>query len=258
MRHWRQRRRLTQLALATELEISQRHLSFIETGRSQPSREMVLRLVDELALPLRERNEMLVCAGYAPMFPERRLEAPELTPAREVLDSILAAHSPNPALAVDRHWKLISANAAVQLLIAGVAEHLRTGEINVLRLSLHPEGLAPRIVNIGQWREHVLARLAREIELSADPALIELRSELEHYPIPPDRQRDSIHASAVGGFAVPLQMVSEAGLLSFIGTTTVFGTAVDVTLSEITIETFFAVDKATSTALAAMLAGRHD
>lgn len=250
LRDWRRRRRMSQLDLALDAEISQRHLSFVESGRSSPSREMVLRLTERLAMPLRERNIILVAAGFAPQYRERPLHAPELAVARAMIERILCGHEPHPALAVDRHWTLLSANRAAAVLLSGVAGQLTTGAINVLRVSLHPDGLASRILNFEAWRRHVLDRLAHEIDVSADPVLIELLEELKTYPVPPRvapcRRRDD---DARGGLAVPLVLSSEAGPLSFLSTTTVFGTAVDVTLSEVTIEAFFPADAATAAAM---------
>nr|WP_246697267.1 helix-turn-helix domain-containing protein [Rhizobium sp. G21] len=184
LREWRRRRRYSQMELALQVEISQRHLSFLEAGRSMPSRDMILRLSECLNLPLRAQNAMLLAAGFAPAYGERALAAPEFEAARGVIDRLLTAHEPHPALAVDRRWTLISANRAVDVLTRGVSEDLLAGEINVLRLSLHPAGLAPRIVNFKQWRSHILARLAHDIELSADPALAALLDELRSYPTP--------------------------------------------------------------------------
>lgn len=254
MRDWRQRRRLSQLALAVDTEISQRHLSFLESGRAQPSRDMVLRLTEQLSVPLRERNVILAAAGFAPIYRERPLDAPELSAARAAVERILHGHEPHPALAVDRLWTLLSANKAVGVLLAGVAGHLLAGEINVLRLSMHPEGLAPRIVNFREWRAHVLARLAHEIEISADVRLAALLDELKSYPVPPHALSTSGNAAATGGIAIPLILSTDEGRLSFISTTTVFGTAVDVTLSEVTIETFFPADDETAKAMTKLLA----
>jgi transcriptional regulator with XRE-family HTH domain len=254
LRDWRQRRRLSQLALAVDAEISQRHLSFLESGRSQPSREMVLRLTERLSVPLRERNMILTAAGFAPIYRERPLNAPELGAARAAIDRILQGHEPHPALAVDRNWTLLSANNAVGVLMAGVADHLVRGEINVLRLSLHPEGLANRILNFREWRAHILARLAHEIEVSAAPRLVALRNELKSYPVPPHALSTRFGSIAEGGIVVPLTLTSEEGPLSFISATTVFGTAVDVTLSEVTIETFFPANPETTKAMAKLTA----
>src|SRR5262245_29812732 len=250
LRDWRRRRRMSQLDLACEAEISTRHLSFLETGRSQASREMVLRLAERLDVPLRERNLFLVAAGYAPVFPERRLDDPALHPARDAVDLVLKGHEPYPALAVDRHWTLLLANAAVRRLIAGVAPALLAPPVNVLRLRLHPEGLAPRIVNLGEWRAHLLARLRRQIEVSADPVLVELMGELRGYPVPTRAVAGAAVADRdLGRVVVPLRLAGKHGLLSFVSTTTVFGTPVDITLSELAVEAFFPADTATAVAL---------
>ena len=254
LRDWRQRRRLSQLALAVDAEISQRHLSFLESGRSQPSREMVLRLTERLSVPLRERNMILTAAGFAPIYRDRPLDAPELGAARAAIDRILQGHEPHPALAVDRNWTLLSANRAVGLLLAGVADHLVTGEINVLRLSLHPQGLAGRILNFREWRGHILARLAHEIDVSAAPRLVALLEELKSYPVPPHAVSTRVNPVSDGEIAVPLTLASDEGPLSFISTTTVFGTAVDVTLSEVTIEAFFPADPQTANSMAELAA----
>ena len=249
LREWRQRRRLSQLDLACDAEISTRHLSFVETGRAVPSREMLLRLVERLDVPLRERNALLLAAGFAPMFKERRLDDPELAAARRVVERVLAGHAPYPALAVDRHWNLVLANDAVAPLLAGVAADLLEPPANVLRLSLHPRGLASRIVNFGEWRAHLLARLHAQVVASADPVLGALLRELADYPVPPDEGAPAPHET--GGIAVPFQLRTEAGVLSVLSTTTVFGTPVDITLSELALETFFPADEATARALLA-------
>ncbi|QPM92173.1 helix-turn-helix domain-containing protein [Pseudooceanicola algae] len=242
LKQWRNRRRLSQLELALNAEVSQRHLSFVESGRAQPSRDMVMQLAEHLGVPLRDRNVILNAAGFAPVFPQRPLDSPELSVARQAINQILHGHLPHPALAVDRHWNLISANDAVAFLLSGVAPHLLQGTVNVLRLSLHPEGLAPRIINFAEWRGHVLSRLGHEIEVTADPGLATLRSELMTFPCHgPTRQ--STHALSI---AVPLRLKSASGPLSFISSTTVFGTAVDVTLAEVTIEAFFPADAETA------------
>ncbi|WP_299844588.1 helix-turn-helix domain-containing protein [uncultured Jannaschia sp.] len=252
LRQWRQRRRLSQLGLAVEAEISQRHLSFLESGRSQPSRKMVMQLTETLAVPLRDRNVILTAAGYAAHFPQHPLDAPELHAARAVIDRILQGHLPHPALAVNRHWTLLSANTAANALMVGVAPHLLNRDVNVLRLSLHPEGLAPRILNLGEWRGHVLARLGHEIERSADPKLAALREELSGYSTPTSDRPRPPDPKPHQDIAIPLRLRSDAGPLSFLSTTTVFGTAVDVTLSEVTIEAFFPMDAETAQAMAGM------
>lgn len=250
LREWRRRRRLSQLDLACEADISTRHLSFLETGRSQPSRDMVLRLAERLDIPLRERNLMLIAAGYAPIFAERPLEDPALDAARRAVELVLTGHEPYPAIAIDRHWTLVASNKAVPLMLAGVAPSLLQPPVNVLRLSLHPEGLAPRIANLREWRSHLIQRLRRQIDISADSVLVELMSELCSYPIPEgapqvERTADKDYA----GVIVPFQFVTEVGTLSFLGTTTIFGTPVDITLSELAIESFFPADAATAEAL---------
>lgn len=215
---------------------------------------MVLRLTERLSIPLRERNIILNAAGFAPIYPERPLNAPELGAARAAIDRILQGHEPHLALAVDRNWTLLSANKAVDMLMGGVADHLVAGEINVLRLSLHPEGLASRILNFREWRGHILARLAHDIEVSGAPRLVALRNELKTYPVPPHAFSTPSGPIAAGGIVVPLMLASKEGPLSFISTTTVFGTAVDVTLSEVTIETFFPANPETAKAMAKLTA----
>ena len=251
IRDWRQRRRLSQLELAGEADISTRHLSFIENGRSQPSRSLLLRLAERLDMPLRARNEMLNAAGLAALYAERPLDAPEMSVARHAVDAVLAAHAPFPALAVDRHWTLVASNAAVGKLLGGVSAALLQGDVNVLRLSLHPEGLAPRIANLAEWRAHLLARLQQQIERSGDARLAAPRAELAAYPTHGD---DGPHEA--GGIAVPLRLRVDglAAPLSLISTTTVFGTPVDVTLSELALECFYPADDATRAALQALAA----
>jgi transcriptional regulator with XRE-family HTH domain len=244
LREWRRRRRMSQLDLALEAEISQKHLSFVESGRSVPTREMVLRLSEQLDLPLRDRNLMLLAAGYAPAYPERALDDPALGPARDVIELILKGHEPFPALAIDRHWTLVAANAAVPPLLTGVADPaLVQPPANVLRLSLHPNGLAPRIVNLPEWRNHLLDRLHRQITATGDPSLIRLLNELASLPSPSVQERSASYTYA--GLAVPLRLATDKGVLSFISTTTVFGTPLDVALSELALETFFPADSFT-------------
>lgn len=249
LRQWRQHRRLSQQGLAEEAAISTRHLSFVETGRALPSREMVLRLADRLQVPLRERNAMLMAAGYAPMYRERPLDDPALGPARKAVDLILRAHEPAPALAVDRHWTLVAANRMLPHLLAGIAPALLAPPLNVLRLSLHPHGLAPRIANLGQWREHLFERLGQQVRATADPALAALLDELRAMPATPQHAGMRLPGEHLG-IALPLQLrMADGSVLSFISTTTVFGTAVDVTVQELTLESFFAADAATAQAL---------
>ncbi len=247
LREWRQRRRLSQLALACDADISTRHLSFLETGRSLPSRDMVLHLSDRLDIPLRERTLLLVAAGYAPLFPERPLADPALAQARQAVDLVLAGHEPYPALAIDRHWNLVTANGAAQRLMTVAEPALLQPPVNVLRLSLHPRGLAPRIANLAAWRDHLLARLRRQIDLTADPVLDALLSELGRYPAPGGTRHGAEHDGAA--VAVPFELMTEAGILAFFSTTTIFGTPVDITLSELALEAFFPANAATAEAL---------
>lgn len=249
LRQWRQRRRLSQLDLAGDADISARHLSFVETGRAAPSRDMVLRLAERLDVPLRERNVLLVAAGFAPAFPLRPLADPALDSARQAVDLVLRAHEPNPALAVDRHWNLVSANRMVMPLFDGIPPHLLAQPLNVLRLSFHPEGLAARTINLGEWCAHLLERLHRQCETSADPELIRLHDELRQYPVP--ARPGPLGADSV---AIPFRMRHDGEVLSFISTTMVFGTPVDVTLSELALETFFPADALTAQRLRAMAA----
>lgn len=249
LREWRQRRRMSQLDLACQAEISTRHLSFLETGRAAPSREMVLLLARQLDVPMRERNVLLAAAGYAAVYFERPLSDPALGDARKAIDLMLEAQKPWPAFAIDRHWKIVASNGAIPQLYAGVAANLLKPPINALRLTLHPEGLAPRVANLGEWRAHLLARLQRQIELTGDPVLVELRRELEGYRAP----RES-HAGA-DAIAVPFRISTELGLLSFFSMTTVFGTPVDVTLSELALEFFVPADAATVESVTSRLRG---
>lgn len=250
LREWRERRRLSQLDLASESDISSRHLSFLETGRSQPSREMLLKLSERLEIPLRERNVLLVAAGYAPIFAEHSLDDIALQAAREAIHLVLAGHEPYPALAIDRHWTLLAANKSIFPLLGGVAPSLLEPPVNVLRMSLHPEGLAPRIANYDEWRSHLLTRLRRQINLSADKVLIKLMDELRSYPNPA-RADSSRHESKRSEMSVvvPLELNTDAGVLSFISTTTVFGTPLDITLSEIALESFFPANPKTAEVL---------
>ncbi|MET3189767.1 helix-turn-helix domain-containing protein [Paraburkholderia terricola] len=248
LREWRQRRRMSQLLLAAEADISTRHLSFVESGRAVPSREMVMHLAERLDVPLRARNALLIAAGYAPLFRERPLTDPQLAAAREAVELVLKGHEPYPALAIDRHWTILAANSALAPLVAGASAELLEPPVNALRLSLHPEGIAASIVNWHAWREHVLARLQRQIDVSGDDTLSALRDELAGYPAPPGAEAIDPDP-AINQIAVPLRLRTPLGLLSFFSTTTVFGTPVDVTLSELAIEAFFPADQQTAAAL---------
>ncbi len=248
LRGWRQRRRLSQLDLAVDAEVSTRHLSFVETGRAMPSREMVLRLANRLEVPLRARNGLLTAAGFAPMYAERTLDDPALRAAREAVEQLLTAHEPYPALAVDRHWNLLSHNAAAApLLSLVVAPELLVPPINVLRVGLHPQGLAPRIVNLAQWRAHLLERVQHQANISADASLARLLEELSAYPAP--ALEGSPAPNPANAIVVPLVLDTPMGRLSLISTMTVFGNPMEITLSELALETFFPADAETAAAL---------
>ena len=247
LRVWRARRRFSQLDLACEAEVSTRHLSFVETGRAKPSREMLLRLAERLDMPLRERNRLLLAGGYAPLHLERSLDSPDMAAVRLAVEAVLSGHEPFPALAVDRHWQLVGANAAVGRLLAGVASHLLAPPVNVLRLSLDPEGLAPRILNLPEWRHHLLGRLRAEADRSGDVVLAALHAELSALP----RMASRTPPGTPSWVAVPLVLADPdtGATLRFLSTTTVFGTATDVTLAELALECFYPADAATRAAL---------
>lgn len=254
LRNWRQRRRFSQMSLANEAEISTRHLSFVESGRSRPSREMLQRLAEPLRLPLRERNRLFLASGYAPPHAEHAMDGPEMAATKALIEQVLSAHMPYPALAVDRHWTLVSANEALAGLIAGAAPRLLEPPVNVLRLSLSPDGLAPAIVNLAEWRHHILTRLLQDADKGGDIALLGLYEELKALPCPASGQQPR-PANAV---AVPL-VVSHPAIevpLSLLSTTTVFGTATNVALAELTLECFYPADEATRDALLRLRHGR--
>lgn len=245
LREWRIRRRMSQLDLALQADVSQRHLSFVESGRSRPSREMVLHLAERLDVPLRERNRLLLAAGFAPGYAERRLDEASLAPALKAVEMVLKGHEPNPAIAVDRSWNLVLANAAMTPFLAAVADPaLLAPPVNVLRLSLHPAGLAPHILDLADWRDHLVERLLRITRDVCEPALTALVGELKAYPVPPRRRPATVpDPSAI---AIPLRIRLGGEALSFITTITVFGTPLDVTLSELAVETFFPADAETA------------
>ncbi len=252
LREWRGRRKLSQLDLALASGISSRHLSFVETGRATPSANVVDRFAHELTMPLRAHNALRIAAGYAPVHSERSFDDPALAEARVVVQRVLTAHEPFPALAIDRAWNLVAANAALPMLLAGIDEELLKPPLNVLRVALHPHGLADRIANFSEWRAHLLARLEAQIAASGDAALMALDQELRRLPFP-----DTAPPPRVGGtaIAVPLLLDSPVGRLSFISTTTVFGTPLDVTLSELAIEAFFPADRDTGERLRTLAGG---
>jgi transcriptional regulator with XRE-family HTH domain len=242
IRTWRQRRHLSQLELSSQVAVSTRHLSFVETGRSKPSRDMVLHLADHLDVPLRDRNQLLLSAGFAPVYPESSLHSPQMLAVRETIRRLLAGHNPYPALVVDRWWNLVEANDSLLLLLGGVAPELLEPPINVLRLSLHPDGITPNILNLGEWRSHLLGRLRRHVALTADPELADLLTELEGYPC--DDPMDEQHGP--GEVVVPLRLRIDGANLTMLSTVATFGTPLDVTVAELVIESFFPADEATA------------
>jgi transcriptional regulator with XRE-family HTH domain len=243
LREWRASRRLSQLELAIGAGTTQRHLSFIETGRSAPGRDMVIRLGEALGLPLRERNELLLRAGYAPAYPETPLNGAALAPVREALEHILTGHMPYPAIIIDRRGTLIAANPAQQLLFDGCAPELLAAPANCYRAALHPAGMAPRIINFAEWARHILVGIAAELRRSPDDQLAGIHQELSGYVPALDPGLGSL------GFAVPLQLRSRYGELRLMTTITSFATAVDVTASELKLEAFLPADEPTAAAL---------
>jgi transcriptional regulator with XRE-family HTH domain len=247
LRRWRGLRRLSQFELALGSGISARHLSFVENGRSAPSRDMILRLAEELDLPLRERNHLLLAAGYAPVYSEATLDSPEMTAVREAVRQLLTGHEPYPAVVVDRSWNLVDANESVALFTEGADPELLTPPANVLRISLHPDGMAPRIANLGEWRAHLLGRLRRQVALTSDPDLARLLNELRAYPC--DQPEPKVEVPGPGDIVVPLRIRREGQELVFFSTVATFGTPLDVTVAELAIESFFPADPETAAIL---------
>jgi transcriptional regulator with XRE-family HTH domain len=247
LRDWRERRRLSQLELSIRAEISTRHLSFVETGRSRPTPEMILKLTEHLDVPLRERNQLLLAGGYAPSYPQHGLDAPELASVREALRLVLGGHEPFPAVVIDRWWDLLDANAAVGVLVEGCAPHLLEPRVNVLRLSLHPDGMAPRIVNLAQWRAHLLGQVRRRTEQTGDARLQELYTEIAGYPGGEDA---SLPATNV---VLPLRLAHPSGELSFFSVAATVETAGDVTVEELVVESFYPADLETSQRMRALV-----
>jgi transcriptional regulator with XRE-family HTH domain len=249
IRLWRQRRRMSQLDLALEAEISTRHLSFVETGRAQPSRRMILTLAERLEIPMRERNVVLAAGGYAPMFPERDLSAPEMSAARDIIDIVLKGHLPYPAFALDRRWNILSSNRALPRIYDGAAAELLTPPVNALRLTLHPDGLASRILNLEEWRGHILSRIRNQLAGAADPELAEIYAELKSYG-----GEGEVLAAGENRPLIPFRMMSHVGPLSFLTTTMVFDSPLEVTLSELMVECFFPADAETRERVLSMAA----
>jgi transcriptional regulator with XRE-family HTH domain len=245
LRQWRERRRLSQLDFSIQAEISTRHLSFVETGRSAPSRDMVLRLSEHLDVPLRERNHLLLAAGYAPVYGETPLDAPRMTSVRSAVRQLLTGHEPYPALVVDRQWNLVDANSSAMLLTEGCAQELLVAPANVLRLSLHPDGMAPRILNLPEWRAHLLQQLRRQVDLTADPGLTELYDELAGYP----GGTSEAAADPAAEVVTSLRIRHSSGELAFFSTIATFGTPLDITVAELAIESFFPANPFTASIL---------
>jgi transcriptional regulator with XRE-family HTH domain len=248
LREWRERRRLTQLELALETGVSARHLSFVETGRSKPGREMLLRVLERLQVPFREQNRLLLAAGHAPAFPERSLEDPELQPVRDALDVVLRGHEPYPAVVVDRAWNLVAANAPMYVLTAvvDVDPALLKPPINVMRVGLHPRGLGALMVNLGDWHAHWLARLERQLAVTGDEELAALIGEIAAYPVP-EPERDPASGLGVNEILGPVRVHGPGGgELAFFGMFATFDTPFEVTTSELAIELLFPADRATA------------
>ncbi|MBX6390558.1 MAG: helix-turn-helix domain-containing protein [Frankia sp.] len=256
LRRWRELRRLSQLELALRADVSARHISFLETGRARPSAEMVLRLCEQLDVPLRQRNQLLLAAGHAPAFPETPLGAQPMAPVLAAARRLLRSHEPYPALLVDRCWDLIEANSTIDLLIAKAAPHLLEPPVNVLRVTLHPDGLAPHIANLGEWRAHILGRLVRQVRVSADPDLIALLDELRDYPC--SDPEPVVDLPGPGDVIVPLRLRHEGQELAFLSTTSVFGTPVCVTVAELCLEAFFPADERTAAVLQSLAGSTTD
>ncbi|MDN3293885.1 helix-turn-helix transcriptional regulator [Streptomyces ficellus] len=245
LRGWRERRRLSQLELALRADSSARHISFIETGRARPSEEMVLRLAEHLEVPVRERNALLLAAGYAPRYTQTPLDDPSLGTLREGIEQLLAGYDPYPAIVVDGSYTVVAANRGITMLLAGLPEHLLAPPLNSMRITLHPEGLAPRILNLPEWRGHLLAQMERQIALARSATLRALYDEVAAYPVPE-------RAGAVTGpeapapyFALPLRIEHDGHVLSFVSSISTFNTPMDVTVAELAIETLLPADPAT-------------
>jgi transcriptional regulator with XRE-family HTH domain len=250
LQRWRERRRMTQADLAFAAESSTRHLSCLETGKAQPSREMIARLAEYLEIPLRDQNMLLLAAGFAPAFQERSL--PALDPAKTAIEAILKAHKPYPAMAIDRHWNVVMSNSALPQLYEGCSADLLRAPVNALRLTLHPAGMGPRIVNYAAWRAHVLSVLRQQIDARGDSVLQGLFAEVSAYPTPPDSESAESFGPAER-LATPFRVATRLGVMSFLGTVTVFGTPNDVTLSELALEMLFPADDRTAEIARAMV-----
>jgi transcriptional regulator with XRE-family HTH domain len=251
LRQWRERRRVTQLELALDAGISPRHLSFVETGRSKPGRETLLRVLEQLKVPFREQNRLLLAAGHAPAFPERSLDDPDLAPVREALDVILSGHEPYPAVAVDRVWNLIAANSAMFALTESVDidPALLEPPINVMRIGLHPRGLGPLFVNLPDWHAHWLKQLERQLAATGDEQLAALIDEIASYSVP-ESEHDAVSEIVGSEMLGPVKVrTPDGGELSFFGMFASFDTPFEVTTSELAIELLFPADRTTAETL---------
>jgi len=252
LRQWRAQRRLSQLALAGNAQISSRHLSFLETGRAAPSREMILKLSEELQIPMRQRNALLAAAGYAAIYPERPLDDPRLEAVGGIVRTVLTAHEPNPAMAIDHRWNIVAMNRTLPVLIRDVDPALQGPPLNALRITLHPGGLAPRIINFQQWRAQAIHMLRRRADATADPGLMSLLQEVQGYSYP--GTPEPAPADAMDEVAIPIRLATPKGNISFLTTTMIFGRPRDVTVSELAIECLFPTDKASASVLRELLA----
>ncbi|MGX2993644.1 helix-turn-helix domain-containing protein [Streptomyces sp. JNUCC 64] len=245
LRDWRERRRVSQLELALRAGSSARHISFVETGRSRPSEELILRLADHLDVPVRERNALLLAAGYAPRFPETSMDDPSMAGLREGLDRLLRGYEPYPALVVDATYQVIAANRGITMLLGDVPERLLTPPMNAMRLTLHPEGLARRVRNLAEWREHLLEQMARQIALDRSPVLRDLYEEVSAYPVL-NPGEPAARGASTPYFALPMQVEHDGRVLSFVSSIATFNTPMDVTVAELAIETFLPADEETA------------
>jgi len=258
LRGWREQRRVSQLELALRAGSSARHISFVETGRSRPSEEMVLRLAEHLDVPVRDRNALLLAAGYAPRYPETPLDDPALDALREGVERLIQGYEPYPAFVVDATYNVVAANRGIAMLLDTVPEHLLAPPLNAMRLTLHPEGLAPRIRNLREWRGHLLAQMERDIALRRSEPLRALYEEVAAYPYPSEssstegspgneseNESDEGPGETVPYFALPMQIEHDGRVLSFISSISTFNTPMDVTVAELAIETLLPADPAT-------------
>ncbi|MEV5986876.1 helix-turn-helix transcriptional regulator [Streptomyces sp. NPDC052051] len=245
LRRWREQRRLSQLELALRADSSARHISFIETGRSRPSEEMVLRLAEHLDVPVRDRNALLLSAGYAPHYSETPLTDPSMGTLRTAMERLIKGYEPYPALVVDALYNVVAANRGIMMFLEGVPKHMLAAPLNVMRLSLHPQGLAPRILNLREWRHHLLAQMDRQIALQRSSELRALYEEVAAYPVPDADRTDAELDEPVAYFALPMRIAHDGHVLSFISSISTFNTPMDVTVAELAIETFLPADSAT-------------